>query len=844
MKLLIGGSPCFVAGTMVKTEMGFKPIEQIGVGEKVLTHKGHYRAVKEVMSRQVDETVIVKAENCGEIECTKEHPFYTRLLSTVWDNERRKYYKKISDDFSWIDPLHFSKLRKKCGDISEQTYLTSVTDKETCYVNYNGVDIKQNQYVNKHICKLDLTSGYLWYVIGRWVGDGWFNYKYKKTGKRLSGIKICCGKQDTQELKKHLTLAKLNYIESSERTVVKFTISNLELALFLKNFGEGAKNKFLPQEVFVLPNELARSFLGGYLDSDGYIKENRGSFTTISKELAYGIKYMINKYYKSPCTISHNPNHSNIIEGRIVKTNDLYTGTFCLERKRQSHYLVDDNYIMAPYIKVEQNIGRKMVYNLSVEEDESYTANGLVVHNCTHWSIAQTKNRETTAEGIGWELFKNYVIARDKYQPDYFLYENNKSMSSAIRQQITAELGVEPVLINSALVSAQNRQRLYWVGKRNADGKYEQIFVEQPQDKGLVLKDILDNNAEAWQEKSYCLTTRCMGAIPENTIKRKQHTMVAQPLYLAQRGRYVENGSTEQHFEVQSSGKTNTLTTVQKDNLVAEPLNPLVSARPTKILQPVRIGTIENNAKNKAHDSKQYRVYSPETKSVTLCGSTGGLGVNTGLYATPCVMRYERSKKGKELRKQYETHEVKHGYHEFSELHPRPDGKSNTLSTVLKDNPVCERLEESKNRKIFYQVRNGFITIKDKQYPIKLADGYYIIRKLTVNECKRLQTVPDWYGFPVSKSQAYKMLGNGWTVDVISHIMSHFDGLQEQSVEVLSMYDGMSCGRIALENLGVTPTAYYATEIDKHAIKTTQHNFPDTIQLGDAFQIRNEDWRL
>lgn len=62
---------------------------------------------------------------------------------------------------------------------------------------------------------------------------------------------------------------------------------------------------------------------------------------------------------------------------------------------------------------------------------------------CTHWSIAQTKNRETEASGIGWELFLNYRIARDKYKPDFFLYENNKSMSPAIRAQITAELGVE-----------------------------------------------------------------------------------------------------------------------------------------------------------------------------------------------------------------------------------------------------------------------------------------------------------------------------------------------------------------------------------------------------------------
>ena len=112
---------------------------------------------------------------------------------------------------------------------------------------------------------------------------------------------------------------------------------------------------------------------------------------------------------------------------------------------------------------------------------------------CTHWSIAQTKNRETEPSGIGWELFKNYKIALEKFQPDYFLYENNKSMSAAIREQITQELGVEPICINSALVSAQNRQRLYWT---NIPG------VEQPKDRGILLRDILETE-EAWREKAY-----------------------------------------------------------------------------------------------------------------------------------------------------------------------------------------------------------------------------------------------------------------------------------------------------------------------------------------------------
>lgn len=147
---------------------------------------------------------------------------------------------------------------------------------------------------------------------------------------------------------------------------------------------------------------------------------------------------------------------------------------------------------------------------------------------CTHWSIAQTKNRETEASGIGWELFLNYRIARDKYQPDYFLYENNKSMSSAIRAQITAELGVEPVLINSALVSAQNRQRLYWAGKRNPDGTYSQVPVELPEDRGILLRDILETGFPL-REKGYALQTG-HGATAEDAIARRQRNAAAEPV--------------------------------------------------------------------------------------------------------------------------------------------------------------------------------------------------------------------------------------------------------------------------------------------------------------------------
>ena len=382
---------------------------------------------------------------------------------------------------------------------------------------------------------------------------------------------------------------------------------------------------------------------------------------------------------------------------------------------------------------------------------------------CTYWSIAQTKNRETVASGMGWELFSQYVRALQEAKPKYFIYENNKSMSKQIRESIDKAFGFEAVLINSALVSAQNRQRLYWVGKRNADGTYSKVNVEQPEDRGILLRDILETGTP-WQDKAYNLTTRCNGAIPSDTLKRHRHTMVAEPVCVAERGRYIgDDGEVEQHLEARNDGKTNTLTTVQKDNQVAVP---------------IRIGTIENDAKNQAFDSQQYRVYSPDGKGVTLCGNGGGLGAKTGLYATPVGTDADGILHLGSL----------YGQHSRWGMFAK-DGKCPTITASMGMGGghvpmVPTRTDEEghcqKNpttAKQIYEVRDGKISIGNTWYPIKLRDGCYIIRKLTVRECMRLQTVPEWYEFPVSDSQSYKMLGNGWTCEVIAHLIRSITGV-------------------------------------------------------------------
>lgn len=460
---------------------------------------------------------------------------------------------------------------------------------------------------------------------------------------------------------------------------------------------------------------------------------------------------------------------------------------------------------------------------------------------CTHWSIAQKNNRETEPSGMGWELFKNYLIAKEKFNPDFFLYENNKSAAQPIKDQIAHELGVgkDPKVrftyINSALVSAQNRQRFYVTNFGD---------IEQPEDRGILLKDILEYGIPFRKDKSHCIDANYFkgGNLTGFNRQSGQRLCVAEPVACRVRGRKDSSGKGYARYECRDDSKSNTLDT----------------------------------------------------------NTTNG-----SMVAEPVCMRYERSEKAKKLRKQYEAGEIKHGFRELSELHPRTDGKSNTLSTVLKDNPICEpvrigcypspdgTLKNSQGMRLYniegksinltangggmgaktglyaipvefedgipvkaiscadgkeypvYQVLNGQITIRDKQYDIKLADGYYIIRKLTVTECCRLQTMPDDYCKAVSATQGYKGLGNGWTAEVIIHLLNHAlkDVPRNEEIVVLSLYDGIGTGRYCLDKMGFTNIKYHAYEIDKYPMAIANDNYPDIIQCGDAFAVREDSWK-
>jgi len=212
-------------------------------------------------------------------------------------------------------------------------------------------------------------------------------------------------------------------------------------------------------------------------------------------------------------------------------------------------------------------------------------------------------------------LFFEYIRALHDLKPKYFLLENVK-MKKEHQEIISEYMGVEPVMINSSLLSAQNRVRLYWTN----------LPISQPKDRKIYLKDVLENGLVD-RDKSYCIDANYFkGTNVEQYLLKKRRQVV---------------------FE--------------------------------KTDKPLKLGGIHGKT---GKVSQGGRVYHESGKSVTLMGLSGGWEGKTGLYHDD-----------------------------------------------------------------------------------------YCIRKLTVLECKRLQTVPDDYKMNVSNTQAYKMLGNGWTVDVIVHIL-------------------------------------------------------------------------
>ena len=221
---------------------------------------------------------------------------------------------------------------------------------------------------------------------------------------------------------------------------------------------------------------------------------------------------------------------------------------------------------------------------------------------CQDLSIAK-QNREGL-RGARSGLFWKYVEALEVIRPKYFLLENVASMRNEDRDAITETLRklypeTECIMINSALLSAQQRKRYYWTN----------WHVEQPEDKGILLQDILEGGRPIRKGKSHAVMANAQCTTEREYFKKNQGDLVAVPCAL--RTREDETGKYKR-LETKTDDKANSLTSVQTDSMVAEP---------------VRIGQLPGLGKGQAN-----RIYSVQDKSVCLNANGGGGGAKTGLY--------------------------------------------------------------------------------------------------------------------------------------------------------------------------------------------------------------------
>lgn len=369
------------------------------------------------------------------------------------------------------------------------------------------------------------------------------------------------------------------------------------------------------------------------------------------------------------------------------------------------------------------------------------------------------------------KLFFEYVDILNhikKLNPNVkFLLENVK-MKKEWQDIISSYLGVEPIEINSALVSAQQRKRLYWT---NIEG------VSQPEDKGILLKDILESGI-GWQDKSYCLTATYKGAIFKDTVERHRRTMIAEPMRVGSFPNRKGEISKSQGTRIYSvDGKNVNLTANgggqgAKTGLYAVPCYCLSEEYYKGGFDSNLIGMIENNSecRNGKQPSQQYRVYSSQEKSV--CLDTD----KRKHYIVPVDYKIHKGceiKFSKDKMRQGNKAGSKQGTYVYL---PNCEKSNTIIAGHAKDEMIFVKVDKGFAGKPIYRVSEGEITINDKIYPIKLPDGDYIIRKLTPIECEHLQTLPDDYTAGISNTKRYTCLGNGWTVDVIAHIFKGLKG--------------------------------------------------------------------
>ena len=442
--LVVGGSPCFRAGTLISTRDGLKPIEDVKKGDEVLTHENRFRKVVMPMITHADFIYKLRTMNSVPTYVTEEHPFLVVERTKKWKNG--KYLYEYSEP-TWV----------KTKDLVKNKHFIKLGNST------NGINTS------------NITEEEAW-LIGRYIADGYLMDSKRKDRKNSfrRDVVFCVGKTKAEEFENNLN--EYSFGKSEDRTVYKYRKRNDRLFTMMEKCGRGSQNKEIPREYLDLPLNLLEKLVEGYLSGDGSYKDGVYSATMVSPKLALSLTEAFNTLHNNGTTLTFSKRPDKyIIEGREVNQRDTYRvqTRFSYDKGATPHTVEINGELYTPIRELEKESTDELVYNFEVEEDNSYVANNLVAHNCQSFSIAGNRGGFDDTRGT---LFFEYARTVKDIQPKYFIFENVKGMLShdkgnTIRTVLNTfnDLGyyIDFNVFNSKYYGVpQNRERIYIVGKR------------------------------------------------------------------------------------------------------------------------------------------------------------------------------------------------------------------------------------------------------------------------------------------------------------------------------------------------------------------------------------------
>ena len=444
--LVVGGSPCFPSGTLILTSERLKPIEEVKVGDMVLTHLNRWRRVIQTGSK-ISDTIVLKGQGVSSLECTPNHPF--------WSTGKTK--NKHLD----------------IRQLEEPKWLEAENMPGRMWLNMNAtgacLPIPDPNETEAHV-RISLSTPFF-YFVGRWLGDGWANSHKRKNriNSNMKRVYVCCAHELADDLEKKLEDTGLHFGRVEQPSTTRFTCSSMALFDWLTtNFGIHAAGKNLPSWVFGMKREWRQALFDGYLESDGCILSNGKKTTSISLPLTTGMKILASGLGKaSSVTYSMPKRKSCVIEGRIVNEHGFYSQTYY--NNSRSALISKDGFwgLVRKKLPGRKNI---RVYNLEVEDDHSYVAAGIAVHNCQSFSVAGKREGLAGASGLMFE----YIRAVRELRPRWFVWENVPGAFTSERGEAYRQLLSEMDALGYGLAwrvldaqffgVAQRRERVFLVG--------------------------------------------------------------------------------------------------------------------------------------------------------------------------------------------------------------------------------------------------------------------------------------------------------------------------------------------------------------------------------------------